>query len=57
MVFLDDGWGAACTFTETCVKFANSVKFDLLRAGFVPNVDKSVWTPVQNIDWLGMTWN
>ena len=56
VVFLDDGWGTASSFNE-CEKFANSVKCDLLSAGFVPNVDKSVWTPVQDIDWLGMTWN
>ena len=56
VVFLDDGWGTASSFSE-CEKFANSVKCDLLSAGSVPNVDKSVWTPVQDIDWLGMTWN
>jgi putative methionine-R-sulfoxide reductase with GAF domain len=25
----------------------------LLAAGFLPNYDKSIFTPVQSIDWLG----
>jgi hypothetical protein len=29
----------------------------LLAAGFLPNYDKSIFTPVQSIDWLGFTWN
>ncbi|XP_072037315.1 integrase/recombinase xerD homolog [Amphiura filiformis] len=36
---------------------AQSVKSDLLQAGLVPNIDKSVWEPVQLIDWLGMSWD
>ena len=29
----------------------------LLAAGFLPNYDKSIFTPVQSIDWLGFSWN
>ncbi|XP_072014262.1 uncharacterized protein [Amphiura filiformis] len=36
---------------------ASSVKQDLLKAGLVPNSEKSVWTPSQRIDWLGLTWD
>ena len=29
----------------------------LLAAGFLPNYDKSIFTPVQSTDWLGFKWN
>ena len=29
----------------------------LLAAGLLPNYDKSIFTPVQYIDWLDFTWN
>ena len=56
VVFLDDGWG-----TNDCFKKAWSdslfVKDSLLQAGFVENVEKSVWKPVQRIEWLGLIWD
>ena len=56
VLYLDDGWGIAPSFEE-CSKISNMVKSDLIKAGLVPNMDKSVWKPVQCIDWLGITWN
>ncbi|XP_068203816.1 uncharacterized protein [Palaemon carinicauda] len=32
---------------------ANSIKNDLIASGFVPNVEKSQWEPVQKIEFLG----
>jgi hypothetical protein len=33
------------------------VKSDLISSGLVPNKDKSIWTPVQSLEWLGFVWN
>ena len=33
---------------------ATQVKNDLLSAGLIPNREKSVWNPVQELNWLGM---
>ena len=46
VVFLDDGWIRAPSFSE-CNHIAQLIRTDLLSAGLVPNVEKSVWTPVQ----------
>ena len=40
-----------------CGVVANAVRADLSRAGFLTNEDKSVWTPCQRLDWLGITWD
>ncbi len=56
VLFLDDGWFRSDSFSE-CEIVSNSIKSDLLAAGLVPNCEKSVWVPVQQIDWLGMSWN
>ena len=56
VLFLDDGWFRSDSETG-CEFVAKSIKEDLLSAGLVPNCEKSVWTPVQEINWLGMTWN
>ena len=48
VVFLDDGlrFGAS-------LRVSSEVRSDLIDAGFVPNVQKSVWIPVQKMEWLG----
>ncbi len=56
VLYLDDGWGIANSYNE-CYSIASLVKQDLLNAGLVPNIEKSVWNPVQSIDWLGMRWD
>ena len=56
VVFLDDGWFRAPSFLERD-RVAKLVKSDLLLAGLVPNVEKSVWTPTQEIEWLGLSWD
>jgi hypothetical protein len=33
------------------------VRGDLIKSGFVANNEKSVWKPVQSIEWLGFIWN
>jgi hypothetical protein len=56
VVYLDDGWGREAS-EEKCAIIANSVKADLISAGLVPNKEKSVWVPVNKLDWLGLSWD
>lgn len=56
IVFLDDGW-CRCDSLRSCKLVSSSVKDDLLAAGFVPNIEKSVWTPTTKLNWLGMIWD
>jgi len=55
-VFLDDGWGIEMD-SQVCSIVADAVRTDVFEAGFVTNEDKSVWTPCQRLDWLGITWD
>ena len=50
---MDDGW-AIVQDRESCRIKARALRADLCNAGFVVNEDKS---PVQVLDWLGITWN
>ena len=52
VVFLDDGLGAAADYTKVRIS-SFSVHTDLLKSGFVPNEQKSLWEPTQVITWLG----
>ena len=52
VVFLDDGLGAAADYTKARIS-SLSVHADLLKSGFVPNEEKSLWEPTQVITWLG----
>ncbi len=52
VVYLDDGLGFAPTLSEA-VAASEAVKVDILRSGFIPNVQKSVWIPAKTIEWLG----
>lgn len=52
VVFLDDGLGAALNYIKAKIS-SLSVHADLLKSGFVPNEEKSLWEPIQVITWLG----
>jgi len=56
VMYLDDGFGLARHERE-CKINAQIVKSDLIKAGFVPNKDKSFWNPSQNVLWLGFIWD
>ena len=56
VVYLDDGWGTSDSFS-CCENMAIQVKSDLKKSGFVVNETKSIWTPVESLQWLGFTWN
>ena len=38
---------------EEAIRVSSETKPDLISSGFVPNVQKSIWDPVQKIEWLG----
>ena len=52
VVFVDDGLGAAADYAKARISNL-SVHADLLKSGFVPNEEKSLWEPIQVITWLG----
>ena len=53
--YLDDGIGAASGGTVRAT--AQLVKASLQAAGFVINMEKSVWEPTQLVTWLGIVIN
>ena len=55
-LYLDDGWGTEKDFHE-CRRISYLVKEDLSKAGFIVNDKKSIWTPCQELVWLGLNWN
>ena len=55
-IFLDDGLGGGTDFVSAKVN-SLVVHSDLLKSGFVPNEEKSLWEPVQIITWLGVILN
>ena len=53
VLFLDDGY--LLDYTEgTCDVVAQKIKSDLRKSGFITNDVKSIWTPCQVIQWLGL---
>ena len=56
VLYLDDGWGCAPSYSD-CTHVSNLVRHDLIHAGFIPNSEKSIWTPVQSLNWLGISWD
>ena len=56
VLFLDDGAGCEYTYEAAC---SASPRQDLISVGVVPNVEKSLWDPVQILEWLGLglIWN
>ena len=55
-IFLDDGLGGGIDKVSAKIH-SLAVHYDLLKSGFVPNQEKSVWEPVQVITWLGVVLN
>ena len=52
MVFLDDGLGFGELLQEAKY-FSAMVRDDIIKSGFVPNVQKSIWKPSQSMEWIG----
>ena len=55
-IFLDDGLGGGIDKVSAKIHRL-AVHSDLLKFGFVPNQENSVWEPVQVITWLGVVRN
>lgn len=55
-IFLDDGLGGGADHISAKLN-SLIVHSGLLKSGFVPNEDKSLWEPVQIITWLGVILN
>ena len=56
VLYLDDGVDCESDFT-VARHVSDSVHRDLIQAGITPNTKKSLWQPVQALDWLGIHWN
>ena len=56
LMYLDDGFGCAKSFGQA-IELGREVKSDLLKSGFIPKAEKSIWEPVQMLDFLGCTLN
>ncbi|CAC5396422.1 unnamed protein product [Mytilus coruscus] len=56
VLYLDDGFGM-CTDKSKCIEDSNCVKKSLEDAGFLINEGKSIFSPVQSLEWLCIVWN
>ena len=56
VLYLDDGFGMAHGKDE-CKKNAIFVKKSLNSAGFLINEQKSIFSPVKELEWFGIIWN
>ena len=52
LMYLDDGLGVHNDYTS-CHSMALEMKDDLLKCGFVPKNEKSMWLPSKQITFLG----
>ncbi|VDI66658.1 Hypothetical predicted protein [Mytilus galloprovincialis] len=51
IMYLDDGLGIEQD-QEMCKIVSEQVKLDLVRSGFVPKAEKSLWEPTKRLVWL-----
>jgi hypothetical protein len=56
VLYLDDGFGVA-EDQGMCSKHSDIVTKDTILSGLVPNKDKCVWSPSQQLDRLGFRWD
>lgn len=56
VLYLDDGLGMSSDL-ENCKYVSKFVRDSLISAGFLINEGKSIFTPVQELEWLGIIWN
>ncbi|VDI73126.1 Hypothetical predicted protein [Mytilus galloprovincialis] len=52
LMYLDDGFGTHSDI-NSCTDIAAQVKQDLIDSGFVPKVEKSMWSPSKTLIYLG----
>ena len=56
VVYLDDGLNIEDSLEQASTA-SHHTKGDLHAAGFIVAEEKTIWQPVQYIDWLGIRWN
>ncbi|CAC5400374.1 unnamed protein product [Mytilus coruscus] len=56
VLYLDDGLGMSEGYLE-CQNISEFVKSSLELAGFLINEQKSIFDPVQCLEWLGLIWD
>lgn len=56
VLFLDDGWGINATY-DLALEDAGLVKSVAQNAGFVLNLESSVFKPTQGFEWLDIVWD
>jgi hypothetical protein len=56
VLYLDDGLGIGSSLRD-CSQNSVFVRQSLIDAGFWINEDKSIFTPVQSLEWLCIVWN
>lgn len=56
VLYLDDGLVLSNTKNQ-CENVSKFVQDTLDKAGFLVNIEKSVFQPVQQLEWLGLVWN
>lgn len=55
VVYLDDGLDVGRSEALSSTN-SNIIKSDLALAGFLANMDKCLWDPLQVVTWLGIVW-
>ena len=56
VLYLDDELGIGSSLRD-CSHNSVFVRQSLIDAGFLINEDKSIFTPVQSLEWLDIVWN
>ena len=56
IMLLDEGFGNSASYNST-KSMSNEIKSDLIDFGLIPKADKSLWEPVQILEWLGVVLN
>ena len=56
VLYLNDDFSTTPSRLQS-LKNSVLVKNSLIKVGFLPNGEKSVWIPTQNCEWLGMIFN
>jgi len=56
VLYLDDGFGLAGGYLE-CKNKSDFVKLSLKQTGFLVNEGKSIFEPIQCLEWLGLIWD
>ena len=56
VLYLDDGLAFASSYSD-CMALSEFIQRSLKDAGFLVNYEKSIFTPVKVLEWLGIMWD